>query len=72
MSAERNPANLRIALGVFALLVVLYSLLIASRPLLGVQLVMLLFVIYLAWRFFHLATRFVAAVERIADAMEGR
>jgi uncharacterized membrane protein len=62
----------RIALAIFAVLVMLYSLLIATRPLLGVFTVVGLFGTYLLWRFFHLATRFVAAVERIATSLEAR
>lgn len=61
---------LRIALGLLGVLVVLYSLVVATRPLLGVVVALLLFGVYLAWRFFHLAVRFVTAFERIADAME--
>ncbi|UPV74440.1 hypothetical protein M0R89_18150 [Halorussus limi] len=67
-----EPSRVRGALGVLAVLVLLYSVLIATRPLLGVTLVVLLFGAYLAWRTFHLAVQFVAAVERIADAMEGQ
>jgi len=48
----------------------LYSVLVATRPLFGVLLVILVFGAYLAWRWFLLGVRFVAAVERIADAME--
>ncbi|MFC4448315.1 hypothetical protein [Halorussus aquaticus] len=70
--AHEPSTAIRIALGVVALLVVLYSLLIATRPLLGVTFVVWLFGAYLLWRFFHLAARFVGAVERIADAMERR
>ena len=70
--SERNDGLLllRIALAVFAVFVILYSLLIATRPLLGVVVALLLFGAYLAWRFFRLAIRFVVAFERIADAME--
>lgn len=68
---EREPpTGLRVALVVVALLVLLYSVLIATRPLLGVSIVVLLFGAYLLWQFFYLATRFVRAVERIADAKE--
>ena len=59
------------ALALLSVLVMLYSLLIATRPLLGVMVVVLLFLAYLLWRSLHLAVRFVAAFERIADAMEG-
>jgi len=60
----------RVALGVIAVLVLLYSVLVTTRPLLGVLLVILVFGAYLAWRWFLLGVQFVAAVERIADAME--
>ena len=70
MSTERTSTTLRIALIVLAVVILLYSVLIATRPLLGVQLVVLLFFAYLMWQFYHLASRFVGAVERIADAME--
>ena len=70
MSDERSTATLRIALIVLAVVILLYSVLIATRPLLGVQLVILLFFAYLIWRFYYLASRFVGAFERIADAME--
>ncbi|WP_246045699.1 hypothetical protein [Halorussus ruber] len=66
---EPSP-NLKIALGAIALVVVLYSIVVATRPLLGVTFVVWLFGLYLLWRFFHLAARFVRAIERIADAME--
>lgn len=59
---ERNQF-VRLALGVLAVLVLLYSLLIARRFLFGVSLVAWLFVVYLFWRF-------VRAVERIASALE--
>jgi len=66
-----EPSNtLKIALGAIALLVVLYSIVIATRPVLGVTFAVWLFGLYLLWRFFHLASRFVRAIERIADAME--
>ncbi|UPW00472.1 hypothetical protein M0R88_18465 [Halorussus gelatinilyticus] len=77
MSAEDDPSRgrepstgLRVALGVLGVLVLLYSVLIATQPLLGVMLVVLLFGAYLAWRWFLLGVQFVAAVERIADAMD--
>lgn len=72
MSDETDSPTLRIALLVLAVLILLYSIVVATRPLLGVTLVTLLFVAYLAWRFLHLAARFVATVERIADATEAR
>ncbi|MFC7079861.1 hypothetical protein [Halorussus caseinilyticus] len=79
MPADESPTRayepstgLRVALGVLALVVVLYSVVVATRPLLGVAIVVWLFGAYLLWRFFRLAARFVRAVERIADAMEAR
>ena len=70
--SERSDESLllRITLGIVAVFVVLYSLLISQRPLLGLLVVHLLFGAYLLWRFFHLSSRFVRAVERIADSME--
>lgn len=77
MSAEkrqpraRDPSiGFRIALVSVALLAILYSLIIMTRPLLGVGFAFLLFVLYFLWRFFHLAARFVRAVEQIADSLE--
>lgn len=64
------PTALRVGLGVVAVLVLAYSFLVATRPLLGVLAVGLPFVAYLCWRSFRLAVRFVRAVERIADATE--
>ena len=68
--ARKPSTGLRTAVGVLALLVLLYSVLIATRPLLGVAVVVWLVGLYLVWKFFLLASRFVRAVERIADAME--
>ncbi|WP_243700418.1 hypothetical protein [Halorussus pelagicus] len=69
----RKPSPVvRGTLALLSVLVMLYSLLIATRPLLGVLVVALLFVTYLLWRSLNLAVRFVAAFERIADAMENR
>lgn len=68
-TSEPSTAT-QVALGVVAALVLLYSVLVATRPLFGVLLVILVFGAYLAWRWFLLGVRFVAAVERIADAME--
>lgn len=67
---RQSSTGLRIALGVFALLVLLYSVLITTRPLFGVAIVVWLGGLYLLWKFFLLSSRFVRAVERIADAME--
>ncbi|WP_132060707.1 glycerol ABC transporter substrate-binding protein [Halorussus amylolyticus] len=73
MAESESPRTaLHVALGVLAVVVVLYSVLIAGRPLLGVSVVLGIFGAYLAWRLFGLAVRFVAAFERIADAMEAR
>ncbi|WP_135806296.1 glycerol ABC transporter substrate-binding protein [Halorussus marinus] len=69
---DRDGRALELALAVVGLVAVLYSLLIAARPLAGVTVVAWLFGAYLAWRSFGLAVRFVVAVERIADAMEAR
>lgn len=68
--AQEPSIALRVALVVVAVLVVLYSLVIMTRPLLGVSFVVLLFGVYLLWRFLHLAARFVRAVEQIADTLE--
>jgi uncharacterized membrane protein len=68
-ASEPSTAT-RVALGVIAALVLLYSVLVATRPLLGVLLVILVFGAYLAWRSFLLAERLVAAIERLADATE--
>lgn len=77
MSAEddstrpREPSTaLRACLAVVAFLVLAYSVLVATRPLLGVFVVILLYGAYLLWRSFHLAVRFVRATERVADAVE--
>ena len=67
----RDPSSaLRVALGVVAILVLLYSVLILAEPLLGAMVVVWLVGFYFLWRFVHLAGRLVEAVERIADAME--
>ena len=68
--AREPPTGLKVALGLLALLGLAYSLLIATRPLLGVLFVVWLAGFYLLWRFLHLAERLVRAVERIAGAME--
>jgi len=68
----QSRTALHVALVVLALVVLLYSLLVAARPLVGLSVVAWLFAAYLAWRLFGLAVRFVAAFERIADAMETR
>ena len=69
---EGNENSVKFGFVVLAVLVVLYSLLISQRVLLGVSLVVWIFGAYLAWRFFLLAGRFVRAAERIADSMERR
>ena len=63
MSRIEQNQFVRLAFGVLAVLVLLYSLLIARRLLFGVSLVAWLFVVYLFWRF-------VRAVERIASSLE--
>ncbi|USZ68168.1 glycerol ABC transporter substrate-binding protein [Halorussus salilacus] len=70
--SDRNDERrgLRILQALVGLLILLYSVVIASRPLLGIAVVLLLFGAYLAWQFLELAGRFVVAVERIADALE--
>lgn len=68
-SARTASTTLRIAGGVLALVVLLYSVVVGARPLLGVAVVVWLFGLYLLWRFLLLASRFVRAVERIADEM---
>jgi hypothetical protein len=77
--SEKNDAALRkvgsllkVVLAVVAVIVMAYSLLIATRPLLGVFTVAALFGAYLLWRFVYLASRLVRAVERIADSLEAR
>jgi len=70
--AGRSPSALGLGFAVLAGLVVLYSVLILAQPLLGLSVVFWLVAVYLLWRFLELATRFVRAVERIADAMERR
>lgn len=69
-AAEGPSTGLRITLGFVALVVLLYSVVIATRPLLGVSFVVVLFGVSHLWRFLALASRLVSAVERIADAME--
>lgn len=75
MSAEglerRRSTALRTFLVFLAAVVLGYSLLIATQPLLGVLLVLLLYFAYLTWQFLGLARRFVGALERIADSMQG-
>ncbi|WP_435174558.1 hypothetical protein [Halorussus sp. AFM4] len=67
----REPSTaLKVALGVVAFLGFAYSLLIATRPLLGALFVVWIAGFYLLWRFLHLAGRLVRAVERLADATE--
>ncbi|WP_276301406.1 hypothetical protein [Halorussus lipolyticus] len=68
--SDEPSTGLKVALGVVAVLALLYSVVIATRPLFGVSIVVWLFGAYLLWRFVLLARRFVRAVERIADAME--
>jgi len=69
----KTPSTtLQIALGVIALIVLAYSVLIATRPLLGLSVVSWLVGLYLLWWLLTLAARFVSAFERIADALERR
>ncbi len=55
-----------------AVLVILYSIFVMTQPLLGVTFATWLLGLYLLYRFLQFATRFVSAVERIADALERR
>ncbi|WP_192498426.1 hypothetical protein [Halorussus halophilus] len=67
---SRRSKMLRAFLVFLATVVFLYSILIATQPLLGVFFVVFLFLAYLAWQFLGIAKRFVVALERIADSME--
>jgi len=69
MSVRDRATGPWVALIVLSLAVMLYSLLVAARPLAGLSVTAWLFAAYLAWRLFGLAVRFVVAVERIADAL---
>lgn len=69
-SEDYRHRRLHFVLGIVAVFVLLYSLLITARPLLGVEVILWLLGVYLLWRFLLLTTRFVRAVERIADALE--
>lgn len=72
-SVPSRPSDaVQFGLVAVAILVFLYSFLVLAQPLLGLAVVGLLVGLYLVWRFFHLASRFVRAVERIADSMETR
>ena len=51
------------AIAILSALTILYSLIIAKRPLLGMTTVLLFVILYLFWRF-------VRAIESIADALE--
>jgi hypothetical protein len=62
-TSEPTAAYLRTALGIGALLVVLYSLIVLQQVLVGVAVALLLFVLYLLWRL-------VRELTRIADAVE--
>lgn len=65
MPGSRRDGEILVVLGVLALLIVAYSLLIAQQILLGVVAIGWLFGLYLVWRL-------IRALERIADALEAQ
>lgn len=71
---EANQPSRAVQYGLVAvaIFVLLYSTVILTRPFFGVTVIVWMVGLYLLWRFFHLASRFVRAVERIADSMEAR
>jgi len=71
-SSENPPSPIQVGLVALAVLVILYSVFVITQPLLGLTFATWLLGLYLLYRFLLLATRFVSAVERIADALEHR
>jgi hypothetical protein len=70
MTNESAIPTLEIGLAVLAVVVILYSVVIASRPLFGVFVAVGIFAAYLLWGVLTIAARFARAAERIADSME--
>lgn len=62
---------LRVALAVLAVLVLAYSVLIVTEPLLGVVVVLVIAGAYLAWRFVYAFERIADALETVADERAG-
>lgn len=70
MSTRSHRSRFRVSIYVIAIVILLYSILIVGRPLIGIWLITAVFLLSLVWRAVRALERIASATERLGTQLD--